>query len=477
MKISIVYLDINTGYFPGLHHGLAYLLGYIRRNGYNAKFYHITSETLFAELYEKLEDVDILGISFVTNQLRYFKDFLSGIPPTFKGKLIAGGVHSTLMYEEVLQEFNQIDGVCVGEGEIAFYNYIRAIEKGEDPKQVEGFAFLERDGSITFNKLSAFATMEEIGFPDYTIFDYKNIVSHSANTFPMMLSRGCPFLCSYCSNHALRKVYNTSAGYVRLPNVDYTIKCIKNNLKLYPETKCISFADDTFTLNKKWIAEFSIKYKKEISIPFDCNARVETVNDDLLQNLKNAGCITLHFGVESGSEWLRKNILNRKQSNEEIIQAFQLSSHYGLKTTSSTMTGLPFETQEMFEQTFSLIRQTRPNFGSCFFFFPYPKTVLWEISQRYNLLESDIESISGYLEKPSVKPIFISNSQIKDNFSKLKFYFMLRIFFTRISAPEFVESFFLLIIIPPLRRWIVKFMTGRSRLKYLIRKLGYAVKR
>jgi len=476
MKIALVYFDIKTGYYPSLHHGIAYLAGYLKEHGYPVSFYHIIEENIISTVWSNLKDADVIGVSIVTNQLKYFDKFVDVMPSEFKGKLIAGGVHPTLMYQELLEQYPRVDGVCIGEGEIAFCQYIDAIKSGNEFYDINGFAFRNKKGDIFLNKLPSYSKIEDLGYPDYTIFNYQKIIAHSANTFPMMLTRGCPFSCSYCSNHALQHAYESTNGYVRFPTVNNALEIIKNNLKIYPKTKCITFADDTFTLNKKWVTEFCRRYKKEINIPFDCNARVETINEKILQELKIAGCITLHFGIESGSEWLRKNILKRKQSNEKIIEIFKLARKFGVKTTSSTITGLPFETQAMFNETFKLIRHIRPNFGSCFFFFPYPKTVLWKICHKYNMLESGYESSCGYLEKPSVSPIFVSEKRIKNNFSQMKFYFMLRVLSARVPVPRFIENIILFISIPPIRNKFVRFMTGQTYLKYLIRKIGYFIK-
>lgn len=177
-----------------------------------------------------------------------------------------------------------------------------------------------------------------------------------------------------------------------------------------------------------------------MSLPFICNARVETVNKDILQCLKEAGCVSLDYGVETGSEWLRKNILQRKQSNEQIIEAFRLTRKIGIPSGSYNMIGLPFETAAMARETFLFNKRLRPSFGKVFYFHPYPGTRLFNLCQNYGLLREDFDSVSGYLEKPSIKEVFMRHQSMRYYFELLQVYFHMRLIFKMMKLPDIFEK-------------------------------------
>jgi hypothetical protein len=111
------------------------------------------------------------------------------------------------------------------------------------------------------------------------------------------------------------------------------------------------------------------------------------------------------------------------------------------------MVGLPFETKQMAQQTLELNISLKPNFGKCFYFYPFPKTKLHQFCIDYNLLADNIESVSGYLEKPCVKPVFMTHRQMKTIFGSLQIFFYSRLLLGRLKLPVLVEKFMLKVLI------------------------------
>ncbi len=176
-------------------------------------------------------------------------------------------------------------------------------------------------------------------------------------------------------------------------------------------------------------------------MPFLCNARVETIQDEVLRALKNAGCMMIHFGVETGNEWLRRNILNRKHSNQKIVRAFELTRKHAIKSMAFNMVGLPFETKSMAKDTLRLNERIRPDFGKCFYFFPYPGSRLHASCRDYGLLLDEAESRSGYLESPSIKDVFMSFNKMMKYREELQSFFYARLILSKLKIPAFAEFF------------------------------------
>ena len=116
----------------------------------------------------------------------------------------------------------------------------------------------------------------------------------------------------------------------------------------------------------------------------------------------SASCTSIDFGVESGSEWLRNNIVNRKHKNQLIINAFNTVKKHGLKGFSYNIVGMPFETPEMMKQTYELNRNDlkAARYGRAFYYYPYPGTGMHDLSIKYKMLRTGIEQLTGYLESP-----------------------------------------------------------------------------
>ncbi len=445
-KVYLIYFDINTGYYPSFHHGLAYLVGTLKSNGHDIFLSHLKNTNIYDELIHSLEKEkpEVIGLSFTTNQKKYVHHLFDKTSLSAK-VIIAGGVHCTLVGEQIFHEFPNIHGICIGEGETAINELCIRLDRNDPYNSTPSFYFKTDDGVIKNNILDL-KNIDSLSMPDYTLFDYNQIIKDNGMCFPMMLSRGCPFNCHYCCNHVFKENYPNKTNYVRFPSISRAIAVIKNNLRLFPKTEKVIFADDTFTLNKTWITEFCETYKREIGLPFLCNARVETINDDVVRLLKNAGCVSIDFGVESGNEWLRNNILNRRHSNEKIKEAFHITKKYGIKSFSFNIIGLPFETREMAQDTVKLNLELQPNFGKCFYFYPYPGSKLYQLCLEYELLKENYDSVSGYLESPSVKEIFMSYSDIKNFSDKMQIFFYGRLIFSKIKLPVLIENFLIKIL-------------------------------
>jgi len=144
----------------------------------------------------------------------------------------------------------------------------------------------------------------------------------------------------------------------------------------------VGFHDDIFTFNENWLAEFSEKYARQVNIPFWCNSRVDCIDERKIRLLKQAGCVRIQLGIESGSEKLRRKILKRKFSNQQIREAFAMINKYNIKTLSFNMIGIPYETEEDILETIKLNRSIRPNRVHLTVFYPYPNTELFEVCKQ-----------------------------------------------------------------------------------------------
>ncbi len=412
MKIHFIYSDVSTYYYSGVHHGIASISSVLKLHGHSVSLHHVKREPSRNKILDIIqrERPDLIACSSVTNQIEYVATWSKWIKQEFRIPIVCGGVHTTLYPEEVIS-FNGIDIVCRGEGEYALLELANDLER-TDIKNL----WITKNGNIIKNKLrSLISPLDDLPFPDYDLFDCETMIRDRKGDFSIIASRGCPFSCTYCCNHALRKVQEGTGKYFRLSSVDYALREIEFLTDKYP-IKHLTFADDVFGLSREWALEFSEKYRDRFGLPFECNVRAEMVDEKLLENLKGANCTQINMGVEAGNEWLRTEVLQRKMSNEQIIKAFDTAHKFGLKTLAYNMIGLPYETPEMILETINLNKSLAPSNIAIFFFYPYPGTELYETCKKEGFLSG--RSSRSYVSESVLELPTITRKELERLYTK-----------------------------------------------------------
>jgi hypothetical protein len=153
----------------------------------------------------------------------------------------------------------------------------------------------------------------------------------------------------------------------------------------------IRFPDDTFSGNSRWLLRFLEEYKQEIGLPFTGLVHANELNEDVVKKLKDAGCLNIYFGVETGDEKLRSRILKKNLTDNQIISAAHLLKKSGLKFGTYNMFGLPSETLELSFKTIDLNRRIKPDYTINNIFQPYPRTEISEWSIQQGFLDPEAE--------------------------------------------------------------------------------------
>ncbi|MEI7436309.1 MAG: radical SAM protein [bacterium] len=387
MKILFVYTDINVrGGAKSYQFGVGMLSAMLKRHGHETRLHYMYGRYR-PELLKREVDSwhpDVIAFSAVSPQYPYLQRIFRDLAP-FPAFTILGGHHATLA-PECLEELRGLDSICIGEGVHPLLDLVEALKHGRAPDGIENLWIKKKDGAILRNPTRPFAeNLDEMPFCDRELFDYQQIIATDFHTALFMFSRGCPYKCTFCSNHALR--LKQSGPYVRFRSVESCLREIREVTNRY-RVEALYFNDDCFTAQRHFVAQFCEAYRREFKFPFDINARPETLTDEMCRMLATAGCRRISIGIENGSEKFRREVLGRSQSNDCIAEGFANCRKHGIKTKSFNIVGFPLETPEIFQETIALNTRINPDSVIIGIFEPYPGTRLYEVCQTEHFMDT-----------------------------------------------------------------------------------------
>ena len=340
---------------------------------------------------------DVVAISATTNQMPLVHEIVDGLRTTDL-PIIIGGVHPTVDPDSVI-EMEGVSGICIGEGEEALAEYVERLAQGLDPLDTRNF-WLRNGRSLVKNSFRPLIEdLDSIPFPDREIFRFQRILNQSLE-LEMVAGRGCPFSCTNCINQAWRRIYKGMKRPYRRRSVGNVLAEIDEVLGRYRNVRTLSFHDDVFTLDKRWVSDFCDRYRGAFPVPFRINTRVDMVDREVIADLKRAGCAEIRYGIESGNAFIRNEVLKAEIDEEKIVTAFAMTKEAGIRAFSFSMIGLPYETPAMVEETIRLNRRVRPDKVFVSIFQPYPGTESAELCKREGWLTD--RHVSGYFDGNTV---------------------------------------------------------------------------
>ena len=394
MKVLFVYPDINVkGGALSYHFGIGSLSAVLKKAGHETALQYLYGSYDIKALLGKIKHFEpgILAITAVSFQYKYIKKMLAEIKSIHGSKIftICGGPHISLAPLE-LEKTVGLDAICIGEGEYPLLELANKLQSGEDITNIENI-WVKKDGKIYQNSnRPLISDIDNLPFGDRELFNYQEIVNSDYDRAIFMCSRGCPYSCTYCCNSGLRGLQE--GKYVRFRSIENVLAEIKEVISNY-DVKYIYLNDDVFTENREYVSNFCSRYKEEIGYPFELNTRVEHLTPEMLQSLKDAGCYRVAMGIEQGDEKFRREILNRRMSNEKIEAAFELTKKAGIRTKSFNIVGFPFETYDIHMETVKINRKVQPSSLVVYVFEPYPGTPLYDMCIKNHFIEEDSQDM------------------------------------------------------------------------------------
>lgn len=403
--------------------GIGYMAAVLEEHGYDVDVLDASAlELTYDEIGEEIlkRNPDIVSISALTPTIGVALDSADKIKQVKPDTVVVlGGYHPTFEFKSVLEE-PSVDVVVRGEGEYTFLDLVRTIEMGGDLANVEGLAFHdENDSSLVVTPdRPVIMDLDELPFPAFHLFPMEKykILNITTNVATIITTRGCPMKCSFCSSAALHGDHLRRRSYQNVCD-EIEVRLREQNIDT------IAFMDDTFTLNKKFVRDFCAEIKRRnLKFWWGCTSRVDTLDEELLETMKEAGCITIFIGVESADqqmlEKMNKNITLSKTEN-----AFRLARKVGIRTIASCVIGMPEDTRKSIANTIAFVKKLNPNYALYSLATPYPGTRFYNETFKKNLIQ--IKDWSKFtLLDPVLKTVDVSSKELRNIQKKafLKFY-------------------------------------------------------
>lgn len=388
-RVLFVYPNLRAQI--GFNYGVSYISGLLKAHGIETRLLNINEQLDYPLDHDRIrKDVlafspDVIGFSVLSNQHKYALEIAHAMRRYTDSLMVFGGIHPTMDPRGVLT--GEIpDCICIGEGEESF---LELVKKG-NPKGVRNMGYREK-GETVLEPLRPYTDLSILPFKDYDIFNFQQMIDAKDGWVGLLAGRGCPFRCTYCLNHKIIRLYREAGhlpkSYIRKHSVDEVLAEIEYLLERYKRIKMFIFDDDIFTFDKAWLKEFSEKYPSVTKTSFVCNAHVKMFDDEVADYLKKAGCRIVKFGLESGSDRIRRNVLGRYMSNADIEKAFGAAHKYDLHTSAFLMIGLPCEEKQDLMDTVRLLAAVKPGRFRWSLFFPYIGTRAYEIAEQHRAID------------------------------------------------------------------------------------------
>lgn len=409
MKIVFVYS--LTGYFSieqpfhsfaQIPYGISFVSTLCQKKGYDTSIYvcvdHKKSINNFID-FIKLKKPDILAVTAVSSQYEFIKKITFLAKKTIPTiRTIIGGVHVTLNPEETTSE-SCFDALCIGEGENAIFDFLHYNSPDINKHNISNL-WIKNSGASDFTKHPQgqfIQNIDNLPLIDRSLWD--QWIKDKNDMHSILVGRGCPHKCTYCSNHILCK---TGTGkYVRFRSPSNVIKEIIYIRQRYPSVSKIHLEIETLSVNLVYakqlciaITAFNNKLDAPLSFSTNLSLNKKLINDnDILPLFKSAGIDTINIGLESGSIKIREQVLKRpKYTNEEIIALCNDAALIGLNICLFAMIGLPGETYDDYKKTVECIRKCNPDNVYFGIYYPYQGTELYDISKNSGHLDNQIKN-------------------------------------------------------------------------------------
>jgi radical SAM superfamily enzyme YgiQ (UPF0313 family) len=423
LKILFVVYD-NDSYISHFPVGIAYLASAVREAGYEVKIYnqdvyHYEDSHLTEYLNENSFDVIGMGACGGYYQYKKIKSLCKAIKKSKNSSFVVLGGHLVSPDPEFFLRTFDCNAICIGEGEITFVDLLNALANNNTLRKVNGLAYLENGTFVKTEDRPLITDVDSINMPAYDLFPIDHYAllkitkaQRNERAIPMLSGRGCTFKCNFC--------YRMDKGF-RPRTANSILKEIKYLMDNY-NIKCFIFDDELLMNSIKRATELCQEFiKSGLNFRWTCNGRLNYAIPDILNLMKEAGCIFINYGIESVNDFALRN-MNKSLNVKQIIAGIEATLNANINPGFNIIFGNIGENMECLKNDvnfllkyddYSQLRTIRP-------VTPYPGSPLFD----YAVKKGFIKNIEDFYENKH------KNSDL------------LTVNFTEMTDDEFYEGLF-----------------------------------
>jgi radical SAM superfamily enzyme YgiQ (UPF0313 family) len=384
--------------------GVMSIAGYLKPTEHNVS---VLIDDLEPDLIRALRRAapDIIGVSVVSSEHRWLiercRQIKRALPHT---PIIIGGVHA-ILYPEILSE-TAADLLCKSEGETVVKRVLDTLTDEGDLgalAEIPGLVFragLRRGAELVDTPMPPL--LAEIAWEDDASIYYDTYPVLARDGMKQFISqRGCPYNCAFCFNSLIKTCFKGTGKYLRRKKPELFVNEIKWLVDRHG-ARFVCIYDDLFTSDRQWLTEFCAQYKERVGIKYLCQIRANHADEEIVAMLADSGCFTACVGLETGNEQLRRRVLNKQVSNEQLHHIGDLLRRHGINLKTGNMFGIPTETEEQAFETIELNIKIGTKFVGCGMLLPFPGTGIERVALEQGWLDAPLDykklPISAYDE-------------------------------------------------------------------------------
>lgn len=417
--------DVNFKYFFPL--GLPYISAVLKQAGHhvdglNLNHHKGTVDELIRDALGSEKKYDIVctgGICIYYHEIKKVVDAVRSCEPEVK--IILGGPLTT-SEPELMFHTLQHDYVVIGEGEETVPELLSCIESGRNPEDVPGIGYRDKDGNFKRSKeRDPIMHLDALPWPDFENFDYGTYLDNSLPRFnyhfgssgrryPVVTSRSCPFSCTFCSKTT--KIYRKRSISSVMQELEFAVKRYR--------VEIIEIYDDMFSDNRERVVEFCGRIKRLIDeVPWECGwlcqMRVDKIDEELIEMMKDAGCFYIAYGFESYSETVLKS-MKKCITPEQIDRAVHLTLKNNMSISANFIFGDPAETSQTALETLGYWKRLSNAGIRLAFIIPYPGSRIYNECVQRGIIKDKLD----FIDNQMFEPINMSRTMTDREFNELK---------------------------------------------------------
>lgn len=374
-------LNAAQGVYPPL--GISYIAAVLEQNKYpviilDCKALNYTSDDI--KNFINKSKPDIVGITAMSSTLMGALE-VARLSKESGAIVVMGGAQLAAYPIETLS-YNFIDYGIIGEGEYVLLELVQALENKSDISLIKGLAY-KNNGTIIVNGERIVEDLDALPFPARHLLPmnkYHCVITETPFT-TMISSRGCPSKCGFCFKQPSDKK-------IRYRNPVKIVDEMEEIIQKY-HVKEIMFYDDSIAIKRSHIVGICEEIlKRNLYVKWESPARIDNMDENLLKLMKQAGCIRLRYGVESGNENILK-LMHKGISLDKIREVFKLTKKNGIETFAYFIIGYATETPSTIRDSINFAKELNPDWVMFTIATPYPHTDLYELANKENFVNGD----------------------------------------------------------------------------------------